>query len=509
MKSRRRLIFAAVAGTVVLLLGAGLPVGVLWIRGVWPTGSWVTNELFVVEPYIQLGDAPAPASNEQLELHWLATDHDAQWSVEVQRKPESEWTATDPPSVRRVALETAPPFRLARVAITGLVPGAEFDYRVRHDGVPVFQARARSRRPAGQPHRFVAFGDCGAGSPEQAKVAYQTWLAHPDYVMITGDIVYTQGRVVEYLKKFFPAYNREKPSPQTGGPLMRSTLFMAAPGNHDLILNNLDTAPDGLAYFYFWSQPLNGPVFDSETANPLTLHGTPAHRQPFLDLAGPAFPRMANFSFDYGGAHWTILDANTYVDLTAAALRNWLEHDLAAAQTADWRFVAFHHPPFNSSKAHHEDQRTRALVALFEKWNVDLVFTGHVHNYQRTHPLRFVAAKQANGLLVGPNGQVDGRWELDSAYDGKTHTRPNGIIYLVTGAGGARLYNPDQNDVPTSWQPFTARFVSNVHSLTVVDLEPTRLLIRQVSADGAELDRFTITKPPAKAEPRPAATKDP
>ena len=129
------------------------------------------------------------------------------------------------------------------------------------------------------------------------------------------------------------------------------------------------------------------------------------------------------------------------------------------------------------------------LAPLFEQGGVSIVFAGHVHNYQRSHPLTFVPSADPD-----TRGRVAGDWTLDRAYDGRERTRPEGILYLVTGAGGARLYNPEQQDDPASWQPFTKVFVSKVHSFTTVDVEGPRLTVRQVSAEGAELDRFLVTK---------------
>ena len=37
-------------------------------------------------------------------------------------------------------------------------------------------------------------------------------------------------------------------------------------------------------------------------------------------------------------------------------------------------------------------------------------------------------------------------------------------------------------------------FLSKIHSLTVADVEGSSITIRQVSASGEELDRFTVTK---------------
>jgi 3',5'-cyclic AMP phosphodiesterase CpdA len=270
--------------------------------------------------------------------------------------------------------------------------------------------------------------------------------------------------------------------------------FLAAPGNHDTVPGNQTQYPDTLAYFLYWSQPLNGPLTAANAPNVTPLAGPEPVRSAFLDAAGPAYPRMSNFSFDYGNSHWTVLDGNGYVDWTDSGLRSWVENDLASARNATWRFVAFHQPGFNSSKAHFTEQRMRVLSGLFEKGGVDIVFAGHVHNYQRSFPMHFEVRKDESGRLIKPTGPVEGRWTLDKAFDGEQRTRPDGIIYLVTGAGGAGLYDPEQETDPASWQPFTTRFIARTHSLTLVDVNGKRLTARQISETGQELDRFTVTK---------------
>jgi hypothetical protein len=290
-------------------------------------------------------------------------------------------------------------------------------------------------------------------------------------------------------------YNSDKASPLLGAPLIRSTVFLAAPGNHDLVEGDFDRIPDAFAYFYYWDVPQNGPVTNPAAAGAPRLKGAENRRRAFLKAAGPAFPRSANFAFDYGDVHWTILDANPHVDWTTPALRDWLAADLATAQDKPWRFVAFHHPAFNSSKAHFDDQRMRVLAPVLEAGKVAVVFTGHVHNYQRSYPLKFSPALQPDGRTYGPDGRVDGQWTLDKTFDGATQTRPEGVIYLVTGAGGAKLYDPKQESDRASWQPYTLRFTSHVHSITVADVAPESVTIRQLSAEGEELDRFVVTRP--------------
>jgi hypothetical protein len=459
-----------------------------------PARLKATDGAFLVKPYLQWGNTPSQGSTARLMVLWHTGDEAADWSVEYRPGSDRPWSPAEAPALRRVAVPTVPPHRVYRATLKDLVPGDRFAYRLKKAGQPVFQAEGPAPKAAGQPYRFVAFGDCGVGTPEQKAVAQRTYLERPDFVFITGDIVYSRGRISEYAEKFWPFYNADEASPSQGAPLLRSTLFLAAPGNHDVANRDLEKYPDGLAYFLYWNQPLNGPPGRDGSSLVPPLKGPDANRRAFLEAAGPAYPRMANFSFDYGNAHWTVLDSNPYVDWTEPELRAWVEHDLAAAWEATWRFVAFHHPGIHSGKKHFEQQQMRLLADVLEKGGADVVFNGHAHNYQRTFPLRFAPDRDATGKMVRDKNLVGGRWTLDQSFDGRTNTRPDGVIYLVTGAGGQHLYNPEQQDDPASWQPFTQKFISKVHSLTVADVRGRSLTIRQLTADGQELDRFTIEK---------------
>jgi Calcineurin-like phosphoesterase len=446
---------------------------------------------FLATPYLQLGEDPGP---DDLTLLWHADDVDADWSVEVQSPVDSGWKPAGTPSNRRIILDGVERQRVYRAILPSLTPGEPFRYRVKLGGVSAFEAEGRAKVPPGRPHRFVAFGDSAKNSSGQRKVTYQTHLLKPDYVLITGDIVYFQGRIGEYRPKFFPIFAAREASPTTGAPLLDSTLFVGVPGNHDLLVNDFARSSDLMAYFYFWSQPLNGPIPGPTTKLTPPIKGPEARLNAFLEAAGPNYPRMANFSFDYGDVHWTVLDANPYVQWADPGLRTWVANDLASAKDKPWRFVTFHHPSFNSSKAHEKEQQMRLLADVFEAGGVSIVFSGHVHNYQRTYPLKFAATTYPDGHAPEPDHPVDGKFTIDHAYDGTARTRPDGVIYLVTGAGGADLYDPDQTDAVSTWQPFTTKFIANIHSLTVVDIETATATVRQIDADGKELDRFTVAR---------------
>ncbi len=122
-----------------------------------------------------------------------------------------------------------------------------------------------------------------------------------------------------------------------------------------------------------------------------------------------------------------------------------------------------------------------------------------MHNYQRTYPLTFRVDRGPDGRPARRADLIPGQWTLDTEYDGVARTRPCGVIYIVTGGGGADLYYPYQEDDPSSWQPFTRKLIARVHSLTVADVDGPTLTVRQVAGDGREVDRFVVTKGPAGA----------
>jgi predicted phosphodiesterase len=427
-----------------------------------------TPGVFLVPPYLQLGSAYSgarAAGTASIALLWHAADDAGPWAVEI--RDGNSWKPTAAPSAHRVTVSGIAPHNVWQASLSGLDPGQEFDYHLLRAGQTVFSARGKAPKRQDQKWRFVAFGDSGDATPAERAVAAETRALDPDLVFIAGDIVYENGRVIEYRSKFFPYYN------STDAPLMSRVPFVAAPGNHDTLNRNLFQIPDSLAYFYYWSQPLNGPL-DASFAG---LSGSASAQMAFRAAAGDNFPRMANFSFDYGNAHWLVLDSNPYANWRADALRQWIARDLGSAKTA-WKFVGFHHAPFHSSVSHEEDTWMRALSDVFQSGGVDVVIAGHVHNYERSRPLTFTA----------------GKWTLDKSFDGTTTTAAHGIVYLVTGGGGADLYDPQQNDRPSAWQEFTVKFKSSAHSLTVADIDGRTARFRQVSEKGEELDAFTLTK---------------
>ncbi len=156
-----------------------------------------------------------------------------------------------------------------------------------------------------------------------------------------------------------------------------------------------------------------------------------------------------NYSFDYGNTHIVAFDSNASASVLKRTIGPWLESDLKASK-ATWKIVFMHHPPF-SSAGHGEDPKIRdTMVPFFERGGASLVLSGHDHSYERIKPR-------------------------------------NGVTYMVSGNGGARLY---EHKNPHAYTEF---FYNKRHGMTFFTVDGPRMTLRHVNADGKEIDRAELT----------------
>ena len=96
-----------------------------------------------------------------------------------------------------------------------------------------------------------------------------------------------------------------------------------------------------------------------------------------------------NYSFDYGNAHFAVLNTNDLLSMSFAQL-NWLENDLNST-AKDWKIVLLHKSPYSLGKdAKWPDALylQSCLTNVIDRCGVDLVMSGHDHQYLRTKPLK-------------------------------------------------------------------------------------------------------------------------
>jgi len=64
----------------------------------------------------------------------------------------------------------------------------------------------------------------------------------------------------------------------------------------------------------------------------------------------------------------------------------WCDSVLSTSQ-ARWKFVFFHHPAYSASFTHGSTYEIRNyFIPMFEKYHVDICFSGHDHDLQHSHP---------------------------------------------------------------------------------------------------------------------------
>lgn len=163
------------------------------------------------------------------------------------------------------------------------------------------------------------------------------------------------------------------------------------------------------------------------------------------------------YSFNWGNAHFMLLNsdiANSGTNKSArdafwAEQSKWLEEELQASQNMEYRIVVAHHPPFSAvSTRQGANPEMRALVPMFEKYHVSIAFFGHDHNYQRN--------------------------------------LQNGINYVISGGGGAPLYDVDKPDPATSQKAISAE------NFVTVSVEGKTMKITAHGIDGKILDEFEV-----------------
>ena len=148
-----------------------------------------------------------------------------------------------------------------------------------------------------------------------------------------------------------------------------------------------------------------------------------------------------------GDAQLFFLDSND----VSGGQTAWLEQQLAGS-TSTWKIAVLHHPPYTCG-GHLGDARIQQRwVPLFEDYGVQLVLSGHDHNYQRFHG-------------------------------------PNGIRYVVDGGGGAGLYR--LHGCPATYPPrVRARYE---HGFLSISIGPEDLQVSAIDLRGRRVDRFTLT----------------
>jgi hypothetical protein len=259
--------------------------------------------------------------------------------------------------------------------------------------------------------KFAAIGDYGDGDREQYEVGAQMANVRArfpfDLVITLGDNFYGGQDPADLVQKF------EKPY---AALLAAQVRFQATLGNHD--------RPALVSYPHF---NMNGRRYYSYS------------RKNVLFLALDS----------------TLMDAKQVA---------WVETTLGQARE-DWKICYFHHPLYSNGGRHGSSVDLRVILEpIFVTHDVNVVFQGHDHTYERLKPQK-------------------------------------GIYYFVSGAGG-QLRRGDVN--PTDQ---TAAYFDQDRSFMLVEIAGASLYFQAIDRTGRVVDSGVIARQPKRSETPAAAAR--
>lgn len=209
-------------------------------------------------------------------------------------------------------------------------------------------------------------------------------------------------------------------------PVMRYRVLMPVQGNHEIFAN---------LYYEQFALPI----------------------EPLL----PELYKEHAWAVNVSNVHFVGFDSNDVSSVQAQL--PWLEADLKAAQAdkdIEWTIVMAHHPAYSSSTHGSTDYLRKYLVPLCDKYGVDLVFSGHDHDYERTKPLK---------------GE-------------KVVAAADGIYYVV--AGG--FFSPPYANGKNWWTDVSAH--GDLYNYVVLSINGKKIELKAYSGDSKTLiDSLTIT----------------
>ena len=311
--------------------------------------------------------------------------------------------------------------RFHQLRITNLEKNQKYFYVVSAtdstgETIATEQLSFRTAPGADDSFTFVAIGDTQSQAEVVKRVADLAYMHRPNLVVHAGDLVSTGTVKADWTGHFFPSMQ----------PLISRVPFMPVLGNHEQD-----------AQFYY----------------------------DYMDLPQPEM----YYSFDFGNAEFFMIDGNRKLHEGSDQLE-WLE-DALKQSNATWKFAVLHQPPYTSDSNDYGDTylttstrgdtNVQNIIALLEKFGVDICFSGHVHDYERTFP-----------ILQGEVTPMD----------------QGGVMYVTTAGGGGYL---EHFDPTNTW---FGHKKANYHHLVYIAIHGDQLEFQAIDEHGRLFDVLTIKK---------------
>lgn len=312
------------------------------------------------------------------------------------------------------------------VTFDSLSPGQSYLYRIGNGDKSWSEWYQFSTAAAGaSPFSFIYISDIQVGIhdhyPRVIRKAVNT-AGDASFIMFTGDM--TSAASEWEWNAFF----------RSNGWLFGMMPVAAVPDSHEYVWNKETKSSSLTSYWgHLFSYPENTP-------------------ERLLSLG--------NYHFDYQGCRFIMLNTRELEeggDEYRGYVLSWLERLLADNPTG-WCIVGQHRPVYSVAEGRNSDKIKAYLKPLYDKYDVDLVLTGHDHVYGRMR------------------GEQNGRRSQEL----------EGPVYVVSVAG-SQVYMPEYNT-------YVERMASNTQLFQTVSVGAQSIDFKAYLATGELYDDFSIVK---------------
>ncbi len=283
------------------------------------------------------------------------------------------------------------------VTLTGLLPSTKY-YYVAGDTAGGYSSEASFTTgspddPSCGKLRFAFVADnrpdpIFGGGQNYPQILAQAAFHQPAFVLNGGDMVIDGDQIDQWLTFLGDTE-----------PVAKNIPFLPTIGNHD----NGPGAGNGANYNQIFALPVSAGTNGSNTED--------------------------YYFFTYGNAIFVSLSTETYTggSIPFATQAAWLD-DVLTQNPKKWKFVFYHKPTYTAEAAFsishvpNEANQNAALVPIFDKHHVDVVFASHNHWYERFEP--------SDCATQGTPGS-------DKPCSAGATGFGSGTVYVVSGGAGA------------------------------------------------------------------------
>jgi len=195
------------------------------------------------------------------------------------------------------------------------------------------------------------------------------------------------------------------------------------------------------------------------------------------------------YAFTYGNVRVIVMDSDRNSYSKGSAQYNFVVSQLQAASqnsAIKWIIVYLHKQMYTSpntcsssscSNTGSEATNLRNIYhSQFGKYGVDVVLYGHVHNYQRTYPIKYDSGSPSSPIVTSSASQ--------------DYFDPYGQIFALVGTGGVNIHGLSGKSSFVKYQQDDRFGALDIN----IENNGYKLAGRYYTNDGVKRDVFTITK---------------